>query len=211
MIDASASGRLRLRYSPTSPFVRKVMVFLHETGLRDRVDLVPTDAWSPETDLRQDTPLCKVPALILPDGTVMPESTLICDTLDHLHDGPRLFPEGPARVPALRLLALGDGVITACVVRIIEGRYRTTDDKQAWWLGRQTAAIAATLDLLEAEAAALAAAPLSIGPLTIAVALSYLSFRFPGDAWAETRPALAAWHEDFCKRPSMVATQPPAA
>lgn len=203
--------RLRLRYSPTSPFVRKVMVFAHETGLIDRIELLPTDVWHPETDVRRDTPLGKVPALIMPNGLVVAESTLICDTLDHLHTGPRLFPEGEGRVAALRWLALGDGILTACVTRIIEGRYRAVDAQQAWWLDRQITSIQATLDVLEAEADTLAAAPFSVGPLTIAVALSYLSFRYPGDAWPDTRPGLAAWHAEVKTRPSMRATEPPSA
>ena len=48
---------MKLRYSPLSPFVRKVTVTLIETGLEDKVERIPTDVWDPETDITTDNPL----------------------------------------------------------------------------------------------------------------------------------------------------------
>ena len=42
---------MKLRYSPTSPYVRKVMVAAIETGLEDQIEIVPTDPWDSDTDL----------------------------------------------------------------------------------------------------------------------------------------------------------------
>ena len=42
---------MQLRYSPTSPYVRKVSVTAIEAGLADKIERVATDPWSPETDL----------------------------------------------------------------------------------------------------------------------------------------------------------------
>ena len=58
---------MRLFHSPTSPYVRKVMVLLHETGLLPRVELVaaqgtPVDPGSMPVDRN---PLGKIPALDL--------------------------------------------------------------------------------------------------------------------------------------------------
>ena len=57
---------LKLWYSPASPFVRKVLVFAHETGLADSIALVPGDVWAPDTEITKDNPLGKVPALVTP-------------------------------------------------------------------------------------------------------------------------------------------------
>ena len=38
-------------YSPASPFVRKVLVFAHETELADSIGLVPGDVWAAETGI----------------------------------------------------------------------------------------------------------------------------------------------------------------
>ena len=41
---------MKLFYSPTSPYVRKVMVMLIEAGLRNAVMLEPGDAWNSGDD-----------------------------------------------------------------------------------------------------------------------------------------------------------------
>ena len=53
-----------LRYSPTSPYVRKVSVVVRELGLLGQVECVPTDPWAPDSDLSEQNPLGKVPTLI---------------------------------------------------------------------------------------------------------------------------------------------------
>ena len=89
---------MKLRFSPLSPYVRKVSVTLIETGLEDRVENILTNVWDPETDIADNNPLGKVPALILDDGQVLYDSHVICEYLDSLHDGEKLFPaSGPAR------------------------------------------------------------------------------------------------------------------
>ena len=43
-----------LRHSHTSPFVRKVAVLLHETGLIERVEFETVDGWSEPDQLTID-------------------------------------------------------------------------------------------------------------------------------------------------------------
>ena len=62
---------MKLRYSPTSPYVRKVWIVALETGLAERIELVTTNAWAPDTDLTADNPLSKVPALIADGGEAL--------------------------------------------------------------------------------------------------------------------------------------------
>ena len=61
---------MRLYGSPASPFVRKVRVVLHETGLADRVAFVLASgtALDPGTMPLALNPLGKVPCLERPDG-----------------------------------------------------------------------------------------------------------------------------------------------
>src|SRR5579875_1472948 len=98
---------MRLRHSASSPYVRKVMVVAHETGLEPRIERVPTFVWSPDTDIADDNPIGKVPTLILDDGTALFDSPVICEYLDSLHAGERLFPAaGPPRCGASSPAAL---------------------------------------------------------------------------------------------------------
>lgn len=205
---------MKLRHSPTSPFVRKVMVLAHEAGLAGRIETVPTAPGADEETLARDNPLGKVPALVTDDGAVLYDSAVICEYLDSLHDGVRAFPAaGAARWTALCRQALADGILDAAVLRRYE-ELRPAAQQSAEWIERQQRKVARGLDALEADAAAggLAgpAGPLSIGDIAVACALGYLDLRYPGEDWRGGRPALAAWYAGAAKRPSMAATAPVA-
>jgi glutathione S-transferase len=199
---------MKLRWSPTSPFVRKVMMVVFECGLADAVSLETTNAWSPDTDLPRDNPLGKVPALSVGDGTTLYDSPVIAEYLDTLHDGPRLFPpNGPARWKALRLQALGDGLCDAAVLRRLEDQ-RPDGQRSLAWSERQAQAMRRACDALEAEAATLGDQP-TIGTLAVVAALAYLDLRFDGDQWRHGRPDLTAWFARACRRDSFIHTQAP--
>lgn len=179
---------MKLHYSAASPFVRKVsVVALHHGLALDRVD---TNPHASPPHLLADNPLSKVPALVLDDGTSLPDSPLICEYLDSIGTAAKLYPStGAARWAALRLAALADGVLTAAVLR--RGlSLQPAEEARSAMMERQKAAIARTLDQLEQEALPGA---LNIGVIGLVCALGYLDFRFPDDGWRTNRPALAAF------------------
>ncbi|UKJ74613.1 glutathione S-transferase N-terminal domain-containing protein [Azospirillum brasilense] len=201
---------MKLRWSPTSPYVRKVAMVLIECGLDSAVEKQVTNAWAPDTDLPADNPLGKVPALILDDGSALYDSPVIAEYLDTLHDGPRLFPaSGPARWTALRQQALADGICDAAILRRLELQ-RPDGERSESWADRQRRAVARALDVLEAEAPALDGT-LTIGTLSILVALGYLDFRFGHEHWRVGRPELAAWFASASDLDSFRRTAPPPA
>lgn len=203
---------MTLRMSPTSPYARKVRAVILEKGLGDQVEAVPTDPHASSTDLLAQNPLSKIPVLDLADGTALFDSPVICEYLDTLTETPRLVPTaGTARWRALRLQAVGDGIMDAGVLRLMEKRWHPGDGQVSQgWLDRQQAAIARAADHLEAEAATLEIEAPTLGELTVACALGYVDFRFADDAWRKGRPRLAAWFERFAARPSIAETAPPA-
>lgn len=200
---------MKLRHSPTSPYVRMVMVTLHETGQAGSVELVPTNVWDPSTDIARNNPLGKVPALILGDGTTYIDSSMICEYLDSLHGGPKLYPAaGADRWRALQLYWLAKGVIDATIDRVVEVGRRPPELRWPEWLERRKAATGRALDLLEREVSSLGDA-VTIAHVGIGCALGYLDLRFPGDEWRTGRQKLTAWYDEgFARRPSMVATVP---
>ena len=199
---------MKLRFSPTSPYVRKVTVAAIELGLDGRIERIPTDTRDPKSDLAQVNPLGKVPALVTDDGEVLYDSPVICEYLDSLNDGPRLFPaDGPARWQALRQQVLGDGILDAAILRMVETRRRPDALRWPGWTELQAGKIRRALDSLERQAGQLDG-PLTIGQITVGCALGYLDFRFAEDAWRAGRPGLAAWYEGFAARPSMRDTVP---
>jgi glutathione S-transferase len=201
-------AKLKLHYSPNSPFVRKVRVAAIESGIDDRLELILTDPRLPDSPIVPINPLRRIPALELGDGQSLFESVLICEYLDSLHDGPKMFPaDAAARWRALRLHALGDGALTYLVSHINELR-RPEDERSPSWMVRWQRDVFATLDVIEARVGALDG-PVTIGTVAVACALGYLDFRFAKDDWRRARPALTRWYETWSKRPSMTATVPP--
>lgn len=198
---------MRLLYSPTSPYVRKVVVCAAEMGLSDRIELVPSGPQN-AAELRQDNPLGKVPALVTDTGEALYDSPVICEYLDSLHDGETLFPAtGEARWRALRVQALGDGVLDAALLVVMEGRRPEESERSPGFVEFQKRKIGDALDALEGDAGELGAA-FDIGAVTVGCALGYLDFRLGEDGWRTGRPGLAASYEDIAKRPSMVASTP---
>ena len=199
---------MKLRYSPTSPYVRKVSVTLIETGLDNKIERIATNVWDPKTDIGKDNPLGKIPTLIADDGAVLYDSPVICEYLDSLNKGPKLFPAvGEARWRALRLQALGDGMSDAGILRLLEGR-RPKELQWDKWVERQGNSVARSMDALEEEADAMAKAPVTIGHVAVGCSIGWLDFRFKDLGWRKDRPALADWYEEFAERKSMRATAP---
>jgi len=199
---------MKLFYALPSPFVRKVMVFAHETGLVDRLELEPVNPFESRPDHIAKNPLSKVPTLITEDGLTLFDSPLICDYLDSLHDGPRLIPQsGAERWRALRLHEIADGILVAALAIVLETR-RDPGEQSPAFMARQHANIDRALDMLEGEEADTLAGPLTLGVITAGVALGYLDFRLGDKDWRAGHPKLAAWYEAFSQRPSMQATRP---
>ncbi len=202
--------RMKLHWSPRSPFVRKVMIVAHELGLADRLDRVRTVAATtkPNDALMVDNPLSKLPTLVLADGTPIYDSPVICEYFDSLHDGRKLFPASlPERFTALRWQALGDGMLDFLLLWRNE-LSRPVGHQSAEHLASYAVRRNATLGSLEGDVGKLKDAPYSIGQITLGCALSYIDFRFPADHWRETHPNLAAWHAVIAARPSFRATEP---
>ncbi len=198
---------MKLRYSPTSPYVRKVVVTATETGLAERIELVPTNPRDPAAKLEDDNPLGKVPTLVTDDGVALFDSAVICEYLDSLHGGTALMPAaGAARWRELRRVALADGMLDAALLAMGEGR---RPEALQWdqWVTLQKGKITAGLDALEGEVGGYGDT-VSMSIIAVGCVLGYLDFRFADDDWRAGHPGLAAWYETFAKRPSMVASVP---
>jgi glutathione S-transferase len=201
---------MRLYHSPTSPFVRKVMVLLIESGLRDRVDLVPAGGTPVDAGTMPvaQNPLGKIPALERDDGPAIYDSRVICRYLDDLAGG-RFYPKGAALWETLTLEATADGILDAALLMVYEWRLRPEDKRLPDWVEGQWAKIDRTLDAIEQRWLAHLNGPLGMGQIALGCAMGYLDFRHSDRGWRAARPGLAAWEAGFAARPSMQATRPP--
>jgi glutathione S-transferase len=199
---------MKLYFSPLSPYVRKVRVLAHEVGLAGRIEpeTAVMSPVNPSPKLNVSNPLGKLPALVTDDGVALFDSRVICEYVDSLHGGARMFPpQGQARWTALRRQAAADGILDAAVGVRYETNLRPADKRWTEWIDGQMGKVRRTLDALESETFD---RDLDIGTISIACALGYLDFRYPDEQWRAARPRLAAWYEKFSARESMRTTVP---
>jgi glutathione S-transferase len=185
-----------LRSSPPSPFGRKVKLAASILGLDQEITIEHADPTDASDTIRRQNPLGKIPALIVEDGTVLYDSPVILEYLDHRAGGGKILPREPnARFAALTLQALCDGILDACILLVYEGRWRPAEKHEPKWIDHQTGKVERAFAVLEANPPALAAVP-DVGQITLACALGYQDLRF-GGKWRERYPRLLQWHDAF--------------
>ena len=194
-----------LRYSPASPYARKIRIAAELLGLSERIRIETASTVDPDDSLRAQNPLGKIPTLILEDGSALYDSRVIADYLDFLSGGGRLVPADPEkRFAAQRLQALGDGVNDAALLIRYESATRSAALRDPVAIALQHGKIDRALATLES---APPAGPPDIGHIAVACALGYLDLRFEG-AWRSAHPRLVAWLDDFAaKTPAYEATK----
>lgn len=196
--------------SPTSPYVRKVRVYLEETGAA--CEFAPVDAWQPNAALLAAAPLGKVPVLVRDEGSPLFDSLLVIEYLDRtLPEARRLIPAaGEPRWDVLRWQALAHGLIDATVMRLLDVR-RPEALRSREVQAREEVRITRSLDSIDKDVAGrqwLCLDHLTLADVVLGVALQYIDFRYPHD-WRTARPALARWAARTTSRPSFAKTLPP--
>ena len=198
-----------LRSSPSSPFGRKVRIAVSLLGFEGDVKIEPADTTDVNDNVRAQNPLGKIPVLIAEDGVAYYDSRVILDYLDDRAGGGKIVPrEAKARLAALRLQALCDGILDASILTIYETRWRKAEAHEPKWLEHQAGKVTRALAALEAAPPALDAGLPNVGQITLACVLGYRDFRF-GSGWRSDHPRLVAWLDNFAARvPAYAATKP---
>ena len=197
-----------LRSSPSSPFGRKVRLALGMLGFDGDTKIEAADTTDVNDSVRRQNPLGKIPVLIAEDGIAYYDSRVILDYLDDRAGGGKIVPrDAVARLAALRLQALCDGILDASILTVYESRWRQAEHHEQKWLDHQAGKVARGVAALEAAPPPLAAMP-HVGQITLACALGYRDFRF-GTGWRGEHPRLVAWLDTFAARvPAFAATKP---
>jgi glutathione S-transferase len=198
---------MKLHYAPTSPFVRKVVVLLHETDMLEAVELhnVATTPYDPSADVQASNPLAKIPALERGDGPALYDSRVICEYLNE-RAGAALYAGGwDTKV----LEATADGIMEAAVLATYEMRMRPEEKQSPEWIKAQLGKVLSACSALNARWMSQLQGPLTIGQIAVGCALAYVDFRHPDLGWRTGNAALADWFKGFESRPAMQATRPP--
>ena len=201
---------MQLAYSPTSPYVRKVMVLLHETKQLDDVALQAQSGTplAPAKGLLPQNPLGKVPALERPDGPALYDSRVICAYLDDRAGG-KFYGSGPRRWDTLTLEATAEGILDAALLMVYEIRLRPENMRMDAWVDGQWDKVARACAALNTRWMSHLSGPLDMGQIAVGCALGYVDYRLDARGWRSGNDALAAWFKKFDSRASMQKTQPP--
>ena len=200
---------MKLIGSLTSPFVRKVRVVLAEKKIE--YEFVIDSPWTPETNVPTFNPLGKVPVLMLDDETPLFDSRVIVEYIDNVTPNNKLFPApNRERTEVKRWEALADGICDAAANAYLEAK-RPENEQSTTWIARQQDKVTRSLEFMAEELGEKAycmGTHISMADLAVGVALGYLAFRFPDNAWRETHPNLARLYDKLMQRPSLADTVP---
>ena len=204
---------MKLFYSPTSPYARKVAIVAIETGQHDIVERVSAAPHPIERDagIVEFNPLGKVPTLLTADGLSLFDSRVIAEYLDAHSRRGRVFPQtGAPRWSALAQQALGDGLLDAALLIRYEQTARPAPYRWPLWQERQFDKVNSALARIEEWSKDLGH-ELTIGTITLACALGYLDLRFPDFDWRAGHPGAGDWLAIIERHESIAATRSPQA
>ncbi|MBK5302057.1 MULTISPECIES: glutathione S-transferase [Gammaproteobacteria] len=181
-----------------SPYVRRVAISAKCLGIPLEHDSV--SVFRNFEQFQQINPVVKAPTLVLDDGEVLMDSTLIIDYLEALAaPGKSLIPNNlEQRLRSLRLIGLTLAACEKSVQLYYERNLRPAEIQYAPWVERVEVQLAAAYSALERE---LEKQPLktdgSIAQdgITLAVAWSFTNLMVPDQVQAAQFPRISAFTE----------------
>lgn len=184
---------MKLLVSPASPYSAKCRMAARHLGIG--VEEVRVDTNAEPAELLDSNPLGKIPVLLREGDKPVYDSVAIMQFFNR-QSGGKLYPdEDAARTQAEVLEALADG-ITDCLLAIVyERRFRPEEKIYQPWIDKQWQKVLRGLDYLDANLP-IVGDKLHGGHFALAALIGYLDLRFEGQ-WADGRPNLAAWPQQF--------------
>ncbi|MCF5104371.1 glutathione S-transferase [Pseudomonas proteolytica] len=191
-----------------SPYVRRVAIALDLYGVD--FEQQSLSVFSTFAEFATINPVVKAPTLVLDDGTVLMDSSLILDYFESLAPADKkLLPQtAAARARDLQVIGLALAACDKSVQIYYEHNLRPTEKLHEPWLERVTGQLLAAYGGLEKLLANAPGQPLNLASLSAAVAWSFSRYAVPSVVKAEDFPNLqrhAQWaeqHPAFGKYPS---------
>lgn len=198
---------MKLFYSSTSPYVRKVTILAIETGLESKIERITTIS-GPMGEIAKSNPLGKVPTLLRDNGEAVYDSAIICEYLDGLNSGKKMIPENPEdRIKVLCLQSLADGATDAGILRMLESR-RPANEQSPSWIKRQQLAFQQSFTVMD-QSVDYFTRDIDLAQISFCATIGWFDFRLSDEFnWRADCPALADWYAAFSARPSVMATEP---
>ena len=205
---------MKLTFSPSSPYARKVRIAAIELGLIGKIEFVAA-AVQPgklnEDYSRDISPLRKLPALILDDGSTIVDSYVIVEYLDELAGGGKLIPtSGPERWKVKSDHSLLQGMLDSMLLCRYESMVRPEPLRWKAWSDDHWNRAWTGMARFENKPDVLSG-PFTIAQIGLVCVLGYADFRFADCGWRKAYPKLDAFHQKMLERPSVKISVPPPA
>jgi len=203
---------MKLIGSLASPFVRKARIAFLEKKID--IELALEDVWSPESTLQSLNPVGKVPTLVLDDGSVFYDSSVIVEYADTLSPVGHLIPSsGKERAIVKTWEALADGILEAAVLTRLERTWgpRGQNISQEW-INRQLSKISVGLKTISDNLGSNTWCynnQFGLADIAVGTVCGYLLFSFPEIKWQDEFPNLSAFYEKLSQRQSFKDTPHP--
>jgi glutathione S-transferase len=204
---------MKLTFSAASPFARKVRIAAIETGLIDRIELVPSTVAPGQAneEYSRITPLKKLPVLIIDNGEVILDSYVIVEYLDELAGGGKLIPaSGPTRWQVKTDHSLLQGMLDSMLLCRYEKGVRPQGLQWQAWLDDHWNRAWTGMARFESKPEVLSRR-FDIVQIGLVCVLGYADFRFPDCGRRKAYPKLDAFHQKMLERPSVKISVPPPA
>lgn len=212
-VEMTILSLMKLIYSPTSPYVRKVRIVFLEKKVD--IDLETNSVWAADTNITTYNPLGKVPCLVLDDGEAIQDSRVIAEYADALSPVSKLIPaDHRERATVKTWEALADGLVDASILARLEKTWRPANEQSQAWVDRQIGKVHAALRQMSeqlGENAWCFGNQITLADIAVGCALGYLAFRFPEIQWQSQYPNLDRLYQKLLQRPSFKETEPPTA
>jgi glutathione S-transferase len=213
-IFSKGTQKMKLIFSQSSPFVRRVRIAAIELGLIDKIEFVTTTVapGQPNDQYMHDVnPLKKIPALILDNGEVILDSYVIVEYLDELAGGGKLIPaSGPTRWQVKTDHSLLQGMLDSMLLCRYEKMVRPQGLQWQAWTDDHWNRAWQGMARFESQPEKLSR-PLDMVQIGLVCVLGYADFRFADCGWRKAYPNLDAFHEKMLARPSVKISLPPSA
>ena len=194
---------LVLHQHPFALYCWKALIALYERDVPFTADLVEAD----RSALATLWPSASIPVLV-DDGVVVPESSIIVEHLDRHGDAPPLIPTDPDEALQARLWdRVADGYVATPVQRIVGDALRPSDAKDPHGVSQAHASLDLAYAVLDRQLNGrdrdgwLAGNDFTMADCAAAPALHYADVVHPLDR--EAHPALAAYFDRVLTRPSV--------
>lgn len=203
---------MKLLYSLTSPYARKVRVVAAEK--RIEIEMVAVVLSEPDCPVNDHNPLGKIPVLVLDDGESLFDSRVIVEYLDNRTPLAHLIPQDHSlKIWVRRWEALADGVCDAAVAALMESR-RPENLQDAAVIAKQLGKVQRGLKALSddlGESKWCVNETFSLADIALGCLLGYLELRYQDINWQQQYPNLARHYAALMKRASFMETAPPVA